>query len=136
MTMSGRCLCGQFSYTADAEPQMTAVCHCKNCQRQAGSAFSILIAVPDDAVTTKGELKTYHDKGTSGADIHRKFCADCGSPVFTHIPTQPGVTFIKAGTLDDPSGLKPTMEFWCQSAQPWVAETAGAARFDANPPAG
>jgi hypothetical protein len=136
MPMTGQCLCGQFSYSVDAEPQMTAICHCKNCQRQAGSAFSILISVPADAVTTRGDLKTYHDKGESGAGVDRKFCAECGSPVFTHIPAMPGATFIKAGTLDVTSGLKPSVELWCQSAQPWVPENEGAMRFDTNPPSG
>lgn len=133
MTMTGRCLCGQFSYSAESEPQMTAVCHCKNCQRQAGSAFSILISVPEASVTSKGELKTYEDTADSGNKVYRHFCAECGSPVFTTVPGAPGVTFIKAGTLDDPSGLTPTIEFWTKSAQPWVPHVEGAMRMEENP---
>ena len=33
----------------------------------------------------------------------------------------PGIAFIKAGTLDDRSWLKPEMEVWSDSAQPWLA---------------
>ncbi len=29
----GGCLCGAVRYSTDAEPLLTAVCHCKNCQR-------------------------------------------------------------------------------------------------------
>ena len=43
-TIKGGCLCGQVRYTANAEPAFTGVCHCKNCQKQAGSAFSIVVA--------------------------------------------------------------------------------------------
>src|SRR3974390_745785 len=38
--MRGGCLCGQIRYSANAEPVLLAVCHCKNCQKQAGTAFS------------------------------------------------------------------------------------------------
>ncbi|MEC8526956.1 MAG: aldehyde-activating protein, partial [Pseudomonadota bacterium] len=40
MKKTGGCLCGQVRYETKADPLMTGVCHCKNCQKQAGSAFS------------------------------------------------------------------------------------------------
>ena len=44
---------------------MTGVCHCKNCQRQAGSAFSTLAVVPrSDFKLTAGEPKLYTDGDT------------------------------------------------------------------------
>jgi hypothetical protein len=33
----------------------------------------------------------------------------------------PGMTLIMGGTLDDTRWLKPTMQLFCDSAQPWVA---------------
>jgi hypothetical protein len=44
MKKTGGCLCGQIRYETKAEPMMTGVCHCKNCQKQGGSAFSTLAA--------------------------------------------------------------------------------------------
>jgi hypothetical protein len=32
----------------------------------------------------------------------------------------PGTTIIPAGTLDDTSWLKPTMEIYCDDSQSWV----------------
>ena len=43
--INGSCLCGNVSYECSAEPSMTAICHCKNCQKQTGTAFSIILAV-------------------------------------------------------------------------------------------
>ncbi len=37
MKLSGKCLCGRLTYSADAEPALVCVCHCKDCQRQAGT---------------------------------------------------------------------------------------------------
>ena len=40
MKIEGGCLCGKVRYSADAEPTFVGVCHCKNCQKQAGTSFS------------------------------------------------------------------------------------------------
>ena len=31
-----------------------------------------------------------------------------------------GIVFIKVGTLDDPSWVKPTVHMWCAEKQPWI----------------
>jgi hypothetical protein len=43
--MIGGCLCGNLRYAADTEPIFSAVCHCKACQKQTGTAFRIVVAV-------------------------------------------------------------------------------------------
>ncbi len=119
MTMTGGCLCGAVRYAVEAEPMMCVTCHCKNCQRQAGTALSVIIGVPEAAVSLEGELKTYNDTGDSGATVRRQFCGDCGSPVFTRLGTGNGMMFIKAGTLDDTSGLNPSIHCYTKSKQSW-----------------
>ena len=52
MTATGQCLCGEIKYELAAAPTMTGVCHCKNCQRQAGSAFSTLAGGNQDRLFT------------------------------------------------------------------------------------
>lgn len=120
MGLSGGCLCGAVRYELTTDPLMCVTCHCKNCQRQAGSALSIIIGVPEGSVTVEGELKTYNDTGDSGATVRRQFCPDCGSPVFTRVEHPPGMMFVKAGTLDDTSGLKPAFHCYTKSKQDWV----------------
>ena len=69
MTITGGCLCGAVRYTCESDPLLCVTCHCKNCQRQAGSALSVIIGVPEDAVSFEGALKTYNDTGDSGATL-------------------------------------------------------------------
>ncbi len=120
-TRTGGCLCGHVRYTVASDLLAVVVCHCRNCQKQAGSALSVVAVAPLDAVTVTGTLKIYEDKGTSGQTVYRNFCPDCGSPVLTDTPQArgQGMIFIKAGTLDDVSDLKPTAHYWARSAQPW-----------------
>ena len=131
--IDGGCLCGKVRYSTAAEPVFTAVCHCKNCQKQTGTSFSVLVAVPSTALSVKGALKTFEDTGDSGKSVHRSFCPDCGSPIMSVVEAVPGLSFIKAGTLDDPNWLKPTMEIYCASAQPWVPLSGDTQKFAKAP---
>ncbi|WP_373491613.1 GFA family protein [Parasphingorhabdus sp.] len=133
MAITGHCLCGAVNYEIEGDLQMCGVCHCKNCQRQAGSAYSVLFAISDDQIKLSGDLTTYEDHAESGNVVHRHFCGTCGSPVKTTLPTQPGMTYIKAGTLDDTEILRPQIHFWTGSKQPWVEIDANVAQIEGNP---
>ena len=120
--LSGSCLCGAVTYTCSADPLFTAVCHCADCQKQTGTAFSVVVGVPKDAFELEGELSVHTTVGSdTEADTHRHFCGACGSPVVSMVDAMPHVAIIKAGTLDDTSWLAPQIEVWHSSAQPWVA---------------
>ena len=125
----GGCLCGAVRYVLKAEPLMTAVCHCTHCQRQSGGVFSTNLAIPDAAYVQTGETKVFTDKGDSGKAVWRHFCGNCGSPILSKVEAMPGLSLVKAGTLDDMSGLKPGIEVYTDHAAAWVAPIAGAQRF-------
>tara|TARA_B100000519_G_scaffold84741_1_gene73446 strand:- start:316 stop:714 length:399 start_codon:yes stop_codon:yes gene_type:complete len=122
MTQTGSCLCGNIRYEIDGEPSITGICHCKNCQRQAGSAFSTLAAVPREAFRfIQGEPKLYADADTkSGNTVERWFCNNCGSPIYSGVDSSPDNWFLKTGTLDDTSTWEPRFQAWCDSKQNWV----------------
>ena len=119
--MVGGCLCGNVRYSAQTEPIAFAIYQCKNCQKQAGSAFTVVIGMPSSELSSQGPLRTFNDTGDSGKPVYRRFCPDCGSPIISEVGAMPGLIFLKAGTLDDTSWLSPTMQKWCDSAQPWVS---------------
>lgn len=134
--MKGTCLCGSVKYVSNAEPVMTAVCHCKNCQKQTGTAFSVIIGVPEDSISFEGgeNLREYLDTGETGGSVWRRFCRNCGSPILSIVESVPGVGFIKAGTLEDRSWLEPTLHIWCDTAQPWVKIPGDVDKTPRNPP--
>ena len=135
--LDGHCLCGSISYTCDAEPLFTAICHCKNCQRQTGTSFSIVVGVPEDALKIEGDtLGTIATKGDDhpDEDSYRIFCTACGSPILTRNPLNEGVAILKAGTLDDATWLEPQVEVFGATAQPWLPEHESRPRLPAGPP--
>ena len=134
--ITGGCLCGKVRYNANVEPVFTGVCHCRDCQKFGGSAFAIVVAVPKDALSMQGDLRSFSKPGDSGQPIERRFCPECGSTICDEAAVMPSVVMIAAGSLDDASWLKPAMQIYCDSAQPWVQLGGGLQSFPKMPPAG
>jgi hypothetical protein len=66
MMMTGHCQCGKLSYSANAEPALFCLCHCKNCQRRSGTAFATLVFIPNETFRMEGESKAFTRPGGSG----------------------------------------------------------------------
>jgi hypothetical protein len=133
---TGGCLCGAIRYACNEQPLSITNCHCKHCQRQSGSAFSVNMAVPATSVSiTKGTTAVFSDVGTSGKPVYRHFCRECGSPILSTLEAARQLVFVKAGTLDDTSIVNPSANIWCSSAQTWVPYQEGAPQFSEGRPA-
>lgn len=117
--LKGGCLCGSIRYEVQGDAIMTAICHCKDCQRQTGTSFSIVIGVAPGSVKIDGETKIYTTVGETGRDVYRHFCGTCGSPILSDATSSFNAYFIKAGTLDDTSFLTPGLEMFCEEMQGW-----------------
>jgi hypothetical protein len=128
-SLTGHCLCGSISYSADTDPMMVAICHCEDCQRQSGAPFSLNVAIDRGALTIEGDYKTYETIGDdSGQPRERIFCGTCGSPIASILAEASDMAFLKAGTLDDKSALAPELEVFTDSAHPWVHAEDGEER--------
>ena len=131
-THTGQCLCGQVKYEIDGDPVAAGICHCKNCQRQTGTAFSTLWGVPKTALHfTAGKPSVYRDSETdSGSTVERWFCGNCGSPIYSAIEAQPDMAYLKTGTLDDTSSFAPQFHVWYASKQAWVEVSEDVPRME------
>ena len=132
--ITGGCLCGKVRYSGEAEPVFVGVCHCSDCQKFTGSAFAVVVGVPESAISTQGRVASYRKTGESGKTIERRFCPECGSSIADVAEALPGVMMIGGGTLDDASWVKPMAQIYCDSAQPWVQLGGEMHRFPKMPP--
>ncbi len=94
---------------------------------------SVLIVPKAGFRIVKGELKSYAVKGDSGNEVAREFCPNCGSGIVSRLAGMPDVVAVKAGSLDDTSGFKPTMSIYVSSAPRWATFAADLDRFDKMP---
>jgi hypothetical protein len=131
--IAGGCLCGKVRYSASGDPAFVGVCHCADCQKFTGSAFAIIVGVPKPALKLEGNLGRYTKAGDSGKSIHRTFCPECGSSIADEADALPDMVMLSAGTLDDPGWVKPAMQIFCDSAQPWVHLGGEMQRFPRMP---
>jgi hypothetical protein len=130
----GGCNCSAVRFEIVGEPMTVAACHCTNCRRQSGSAFSVNLIVRASAMTVTGAVAVFEDHATeSGAPLAREFCARCGSPIRSVPSASPKVVAVKAGTLDDPGRYAPQMHIWTRSALPWVVMPEGVPHFEKDP---
>jgi hypothetical protein len=117
---SGGCACGAIRYSADGEPLFSMNCHCRDCQRETGSAYAAVLAVPKATFkVTQGKPKYFELTADSGNKTTRAFCCSCGSPLFGLPGISPDIVTIRVGSLDDPSVFRPSQDIYTASAQPW-----------------
>lgn len=121
LPLTGGCYCGAIRYEVRALPLAVTVCHCRDCQRLTGSAFSMPMVVPQHAFSlTQGTSKSWQRTADSGNVSTQHFCGGCGTRLYTEARSIPHVVTIRAGTLDETSWLKPVAQVWTKSAQPWA----------------
>jgi hypothetical protein len=117
-SFSGGCACGAIRYECTAESITMFNCHCRDCQRATGSAFSPVVYVPAKVFKiTKGTPRYYSTSSEMVGHNKRGFCADCGSRLFGGV-TDEGQGIL-ASSLDDPRLFKPEMHIWTSDAHPW-----------------
>ena len=127
----GRCACGAVRYRLAGDPLFVHCCHCRNCQRQTGSAFVVNVLIEADRVELLAgapePVDVPRDDGSSQT-IYR--CPACQVAVFSQYG-HPGVRFVRAGTLDDPSSVAPDVHIYTRSKLPWVTLPGDVPVFDA-----
>ena len=132
--LTGGCLCGAVRYTVSVPITELRMCHCRDCQKSTGTGGSVNAMIKSDTVKiTQGTPKRYTVTADSGRTLHRFFCGDCGSPLYAHRETGTERIVVKAGTLDDPSGLKITSHIWTKSARPWSHIDPDSEQLPGNP---
>jgi hypothetical protein len=124
MKIDGGCHCGYVTYSADADPERTSICHCTDCQILSGSAFRVSIAAPDHGFRIlSGEPAVYIKTGESGAKRAQAFCPRCGSGIYaTSVGDGPKVYNLRVGTVRQRDQLVPRRQIWSRSQQRWLAE--------------
>ncbi|KAJ7300871.1 Mss4-like protein [Mycena albidolilacea] len=119
----GSCLCRQIRFTVLGKPYSCAVCHCINCKKSGGSAFSTsAFFTPDKIILTAGQelLRKYDDTDTtSGNTLTRLFCANCGSPLFMSSPAKTEEIAVSLDAVENHAWV-PHRETRPDARCPWV----------------
>ena len=115
------CRCGQLKATATGEPVRVSACHCLDCKKRSGSAFSVQARWPADQVKIEGRSKSFEKRADSGNRITFHFCPECGSDVHYEIDGKfEGLIAIPLGAFEDPYFASPKVSVWEKRKCAWV----------------
>lgn len=134
MEITGGCLCKAVRYRITAAPLVARVCWCRVCQYFAAGSGTVNAAFPSAALTVEGETRDFVSVADSGTVMHRRFCPNCGTPLFSAAEARPHLTMVRAGTLDDPELVRPAMTIWTASAPSWACIAEDLPKVDRQPP--
>ena len=98
-TVTGHCLCGAVTVTAEPARSSLSACHCDMCRRWSSSTFMAIEAKPG-SVKVEGPAKTI----TTSDWAERAFCPECGSPLWYRITAEGpmhGQMQVAAGLFDN-----------------------------------
>jgi len=132
MSLQGGCACRGIRYELTASPLIVHACHCRDCQRITGGAFVINVWIERKFVRATGaEPKSFRLAGGSGKHHDVFFCGTCGTYVWSRYHVAPGdCLFVRAGTLDDPTAVRPDVHVFTRSKVPWLTLPEGVRAFE------
>ena len=131
-TFDGGCACGTLRYRMLSAPMFVHCCHCKDCQRQTGSAFVLNALIETDRVQLLSGDPQPTSMPTDSGKPHTVFrCPQCGTAVWSEYGGVTALRFVRVGTLDEPTALPPDVHIYTRSKQPWVALPDGVPAFEA-----
>lgn len=139
MKINGGCHCGNIQYQAEIDKNKVILCHCSDCQKMSGAPFRGVLVAKGDTFSLTGTLKNYvKTTADSGAPRVQSFCPECGTHIYATSIDEPEdrsakIYNIRLGTVKQKNQLKPTIEIWCDSREPWLAPVDGAKQCATGP---
>src|SRR5215831_10493527 len=126
--LRGGCSCGQVRYQLLDAPMRVHCCHCTDCQRHTGSAFVLNAIIETSAIKIlRGKLQAVPVKRAFGVHhIHR--CPKCKVALWSDYG-RPQVRFVRVGTLDRPSAIRPDIHIYTETKVPWLKLPKGTPAF-------
>ncbi len=129
VSMIGGCLCGDVRYQIDGPLIAAEYCHCRMCQKHAGSPVATWMDINTEHFRwSKSAVKEYK----SSKSIRRGFCGLCGSTLSFRSTEHPEYITLSITSLDDPDKVIPTYHIYTSSTLKWFRIADECKRYPEN----
>lgn len=126
---TGQCLCGDVAFEYNGPLGPLALCHCSQCRRAHGSAFSASSPIQKVRFRfLRGEKSLTEYESQSGK--YRAFCSRCGSHLYSRVDAIPGILRLRVGVINEPVQAKQVRHVYVGSRAEWFDITDGLPQFD------
>lgn len=130
---SGQCLCGEVLFSAGASPLTMYACHCTDCRRLSGSAYSLVyIAAQSDVKVLQGQTEPFSVDLPFGRKRTGEACTQCGTRMWIRSTRVTGYLAIPAGLFVD-LDLQPVAHLWGRSRMSFVKISENEKLYDSQP---
>lgn len=92
------------------------------------------MGVSEDEFSITGDVRFFDKPADSGNVVSRGFCPTCGGAVYSKNSGFPGLVFVRASSLDDPSAFTPAMSVYASRAPAWDPPSSSIPNFPEMPP--
>jgi hypothetical protein len=134
ISRTASCHCGQLTLLCDGEPTKVSMCHCRDCQRRSGSAFSVAVFYRRASVrVASGTTTMFERDSASGFPVNFHFCPRCGSNMFWEPRRLPDLIGVAMGAFADPSFPCPEQSVWMKDKYAWLGLPDTVAAYETNP---
>jgi hypothetical protein len=120
LPLQGGCSCGKARFSLNGPPLLVYACHCHDCQKRSGSAFSLTAVVRTNDVAVSGPIEVARRSSRAGREIDHSACRACGGRVLSCAVVAPDYASLRVGTFDDARWAVPIAQTFVESAIPWA----------------
>ena len=132
--LSGRCLCGEVTFTCSYKPILAGHCYCLYCQKVSGAGHASNIGVPKGSTKVTGTLRYHEHSADTNNIVKRGFCPNCACDIYIENSGMPELEFLRAGSLDNLELFKPEVAVYTCRSPSWDAVDSSLAAFEKMPP--
>jgi len=130
ITREASCQCGQLRVQAKGEPTRISVCHCLDCQKRSGSAFTMQARFPAAQIAVAGTAHEWTRRADDGGGAVFGFCPRCGSTVYVRSGAEPEVIAVAVGAFADPAFTAPHYSVYEERKHAWLTIGGNIEHYD------
>ena len=132
--LTGGCLCGAVRYTLKEGMRLAPyACHCTDCQKRTGTAFSEHMLFAEKDIDVEGALDAAEYTQPSGTKSTIYGCETCKARIYAVNDRRAGFASLRCGTLDNSSDVVPAAHVWVKSKQLWIVIPEDSKTMDFQP---
>ncbi|KAF2844681.1 hypothetical protein T440DRAFT_473197 [Plenodomus tracheiphilus IPT5] len=127
-SITGSCLCSTVRYRLLTSPLYCYACHCADCQKSTGSAFSLYLNIEVFNIRILSDtapIAIIREKKPGQLDRHVE-CPRCKAELWSNNMLGDAIADVRVGTLDFPSLMEPDVHIFIDSKLDWVVLPEGA----------
>jgi len=129
----GQCHCGHVLFGFSGKAITCYACHCTDCQKSSGTAFSTNMLVERVELTHVSGTTEIIEYEFNNRVLQRHQCCRCATALWLNYSDKIKYASIQTGTFQSQDWFEPIAHLWLRSSLPWIPIPDHQAKFETQP---